>query len=373
MERIMMSRRNLLLGSGGLAIAAGATYFGTQGTGYDSAALSLRVARKSQGDSDLEYLVHHATLAANSHNTQAWRFKRVAKDISILPDFSRATPVVDPDNHHLFVSLGCACENLVLAAAADGKSTITHFVDAGDGEIQASFATGTQSRDPLFDAILQRQCTRSIYDGRAVGPSDLAALETAATVEGCRAILVTDRPKINSILELILSGNSSQIENPAFVRELKSWLRFNSSAAIATGDGLYSACSGNPTLPTWLGSAMFDWVFTAKAENEKCAKQVRSSSGLAIFVAEKDDKEHWIAAGRSYQRFALQATVLGLKHAFLNQAVEVPSIRNELAAFLGVNDQRPNLIVRFGYADPMPMSMRRPLASVITQEDGASS
>ncbi|MGH1559991.1 hypothetical protein ACRAWD_24530 [Caulobacter segnis] len=30
--------------------------------------------------------------------------------IEILPDLSRRTPVVDPDDHHLFVSLGCALE-----------------------------------------------------------------------------------------------------------------------------------------------------------------------------------------------------------------------------------------------------------------------
>jgi hypothetical protein len=361
----MMSRRNLLIGAGGLAVAGGATYLTTQGSGYERATQDLRSLRKPQGDLDLEYIVHYATFAANSHNTQAWRFKRVAQGISILPDLTRATPVVDPDNHHLFVSLGCACENLVLAARADGKSAVTNFINEGNGEVEVNLAAGAGARDPLFDAILARQCTRSEYDGRAVGPSDLAALEKAAAIDGCHVVLVSDPSKINNILDLIVSGNTLQIENPAFVKELKSWLRFNAAKAIATGDGLYSACSGNPTMPTWLGSAMFDWAFTAKAENEKCIKQVNSSSGLAVFVADKDDKDHWIKAGRSYQRFALQATVLGLKHAFLNQAVEVPEIRVQLASLLGVPDKRPNLIVRFGYANPMPMSMRRPLADVI--------
>jgi hypothetical protein len=38
--------------------------------------------------------------------------------ISIRPDFSRRTPVVDPDDHHIWVSLGCATENMLIAAAA---------------------------------------------------------------------------------------------------------------------------------------------------------------------------------------------------------------------------------------------------------------
>jgi nitroreductase len=369
----MMSRRNLLIGAGGLAVVGGATYFATQGSGYESAATELRALRKSRGDMDLEYLAHYATLAANSHNTQAWRFRRIVQDIAILPDLSRSTPIVDPDNHHLFVSLGCACENLVLAAAADGKSAVTNFIDEGDGEVRVSLAAGTRVHDPLFAAIHVRQCTRSEYDGRAVGQSDLAALAQAGNTDGCRIVLLNDRPKINDVLDLIVAGNTSQTENPAFVKELKSWLRFNSAKAIETGDGLYSACSANPTLPTWLGRAMFDRVFKAKAENEKCIKQIQTSSGLAVFVGDKDDKEYWVKAGRSYQHFALQATVLGLKHAFLNQAVEVQHIRVQLASLLGIPDKRPSLIVRFGYANPMPMSMRRPLADVILKDNGVGS
>jgi hypothetical protein len=72
-----------------------------------------------------------------------------------------------------------------------------------------------------------------------------------------------------------------------------------------------------------------------------------------------------VKVGRSYQRFALQATVLGLKHAFLNQAVEVPEFRSQLATLLGIGENRPNLLVRFGYSAAMPRSMRRPLVDVM--------
>ncbi len=66
----------------------------------------------------LRDLVRQATLAASSHNTQPWKFALAERSITILPDFTRRTPIVDPDDHHLFVSLGCATENLVHAARA---------------------------------------------------------------------------------------------------------------------------------------------------------------------------------------------------------------------------------------------------------------
>ena len=65
-------------------------------------------------------LVRCATLAPSSHNTQCWRFAVAPDAITVLPDFSRRCPAVDPDDHHLFVSLGCATENLVQAALAHG-------------------------------------------------------------------------------------------------------------------------------------------------------------------------------------------------------------------------------------------------------------
>jgi hypothetical protein len=84
-----------------------------------------------------------------------------------------------------------------------------------------------------------------------------------------------------------------------------------------------------------------------------------------VFVSERNDRPHWIASGRAYQRFALRATVLGIKHAFLNQAVEVPQVRARLAEHLALGERRPDLIVRFGYAETMPFSLRRPPSAVL--------
>lgn len=151
----------------------------------------------------------------------------------------------------------------------------------------------------------------------------------------------------------------------AFVRELRSWLRFSPCQALATADGLFSAASGSPTLPAWLGPRVFDMVFRAAAENDKYARLLQSSAGVAVFVSERDDKDHWARAGRACQRFALQATALGLKHAFVNQPVEVASVRPELAATVGMTGRRPDLVMRFGYGSALPFSARRPVEAVL--------
>jgi hypothetical protein len=62
---------------------------------------------------------------------------------------------------------------------------------------------------------------------------------------------------------------------------------------------------------------------------------------------------------------ALQATALGIRNAFLNQPVEVAALRPHFAAALGLGDQRPDLVVRFGRGPAMPRSLRRPVDAVL--------
>jgi hypothetical protein len=155
------------------------------------------------------------------------------------------------------------------------------------------------------------------------------------------------------------------MDDPAWVQELAEWLRFSPARAVKTGDGLFSACSGNPVLPEWIGPTLFGMVFRKASENDKYRDQIQSSAGIVVFVGDKADPEHWIKVGRSFQGFALQATALGIRNAHVNQPIEVPSIRPEFARWLGMPDAWPDLVIRFGRAPAMQMSLRRPVSAVL--------
>lgn len=348
--------------------AAGLVMPGLGGCAADDTAYNAAVAdmiRPLPADPALRDFVRYATLAANGHNSQPWRFRADDRAVDILPDFTRRTPVVDPDDHHLFASLGCAAENLCLAARAHGFSGDVTFEPVGDGHARIDLATAPRRETDLFAAIPARQSSRAVYDGRTVPADVLQRLISVASHDGVDVLPITEDQAVEDLLALVVAGNSRQVDDPAFVAELKHWLRFNADAALATRDGLYSAVSGNPTLPDWLGPLIFDLVFRKGSENDKYAEQIRSSAGLAVFVASSDDPTGWFAAGRACQRFALQATVDGLKLAFVNQPVEVADVRAELRGLLAFGDRRPNLIVRFGYGPAMPRSLRRRVDDVM--------
>lgn len=332
---------------------------------YDDAVSAMRVGLPARPE--LRDYVRFGTLASNSHNTQPWKFRLGADTIDILPDFSRRTPIVDPDDHHLYVTLGCAAQNIVIAAnASDRPAELSLTTEGGEGTaIHVFLGMGHSSDADLCSAIPVRQSTKSEYDGQALSGSELHQLEEAAAMPGVDVLVITERPRLEQALEFIQRANSAQMDSPAFVRELKEWIRYNPAAALKAGDGLLGKCSGSPSAPNWLGPTIFDLAFKKEAERKKYARQLRSSAGLAVFVAEREGPEGWIQVGRSFERFALQATVLGIRHAHLNMPIEVPEVRPAFAEWAGIPGRRPDLVVRFGKAQPMPMSIRRPLDAVI--------
>ena len=94
------------------------------------------------------------------------------------------TPVVDTDDHHLFASLGCAAENLNLAAGAAGKAGEISFDPTGEGTVVYTYGSGAGANSDLFAAIPTRQSTRADYDGTPVSADDLRLLAQAAAVLG---------------------------------------------------------------------------------------------------------------------------------------------------------------------------------------------
>lgn len=143
------------------------------------------------------------------------------------------------------------------------------------------------------------------------------------------------------------------------------WIRFSGEDAIRTGDGLYAASSGNPSLPAWLGKPLFDLFFTPKGENDKYAKHVRSSAGIAIFVADEASPCPMDRGGARLRALCPPVGGAGTTQRGSEPACEVPALRPQFASFLGIGLRRPDLVVRFGRGPRLPPSLRRPVQTVL--------
>ena len=308
-------------------------------------------------------LVRYATLAPNGHNTQPWKFAIKESAIEIHPDFTRHLPAVDPNERELWISLGCALENLLISARATGFEPEVTYPDTADF-IRIDLTTNIPQGGTLFDAIPLRQNTRSEYDGQPIKSADLNEVQTVSLEPGVALHFVAAPADIEKVLEYVNQGNLIQYTDQAFIDELIHWLRFNKKEALASLDGLYSLCSGNPEVPGWLGQMVVAGT-KPQAQADADAKKLRSSSGAVVVVSESEDKTAWVRTGQVYERMALKMTSLNIKSAFLNQPIEVEEVRSQFQNAMGLGTAKPQLLVRFGYADAMPQSVRRAVEQVL--------
>src|SRR5262245_33762018 len=65
-------------------------------------------------------LIGAAILAPSHWNTQPWRFESEGQTIRIVVDRQRALREIDPDGRSLYLSVGAALENLLIAARSYG-------------------------------------------------------------------------------------------------------------------------------------------------------------------------------------------------------------------------------------------------------------
>lgn len=309
---------------------------------------------------DTNQLVHVATLAANSHNTQPWRFTVTQDCIVVRIDPERRCPVVDPEDRHVIASLGCAMENMVVAGPALGVEVEPHF-DPEHRVATARLSPIEPRAAPLLAAIAERQSSRCPYRPKPLPAADLEALVAAVDLPGVRGHVFHTPSDLAQLTDLVVRAHQQQARDPAFVAELGTWIRFNRRDAERTGDGLYSGATGNPDLPTGLGRAAFPWFFHPRLSTRPVRAQMHGTAVAFVLTVDPDEPRSWFAVGRVAQRLQLVATTRGIRSSFMNQPVEVASIRRELTARLG---QRPALLLRFGRGDTLPRSYRRPVEQV---------
>lgn len=175
--------------------------------------------------------------------------------------------MVDPDDHHLFATLGCAVENIVVAARHYGyddtrvdassprNGIIIHLASTAKEHHHESKQNKDEHSvaDALYEAVFKRQCTRADYDGNPLDDGELKVLQDAC--KGYRGVsmhLYTDTSDRKKILNHIIQANTDQLQNKDFMKGmkgLKTWIRFGESEAVTTGDGLFGKCNGNPVIP----------------------------------------------------------------------------------------------------------------------------
>ena len=306
---------------------------------------------------NFEQLVYYATRAPSGHNSQPWKFLINEKEstIEIQPDFNFTLPIVDPNHRELYISLGCAAENLWTAATALNYKVNSDILTTAQYQKTIKFwlRKSDQVVSPKKLAVIeQRQTNRRIYKGQII-PADLISELKHLSQEDDDIdafYFQNGSAQFSMLKEFILLGNSMQMSDPEFKRELLSWIRFNPKEVAKTQDGLSYKVMGAPPLPRWISKLIIGMYLTPKKQNKTDIEKIDSSSHLVLFTSRNNSIEEWIRLGRILQRTLLKCTELGIAHAYLNPPCELPDLAAELQQQLLIHNKFPSIILRIGYA-----------------------
>ncbi len=310
-------------------------------------------------NADYLFMIENAIKAPSGHNTQPWLFKICDSEIDICPDFTKSLPVVDPDNRELFVSLGCATENLCIAASHKGYRGDVTIMDNGVIKIMLS-QDSLNMASSLYPQIPIRQTNRSVYNGKII-PEDSIALLKSVGAETCIGVhfFKNGTPEYHVISEMVYKGNNIQMSDKNFKEELRQWMRYNKKHQNATKDGLSYAVFGAPNIPRFIAKPIITGAINEKSQNKNDRKRIESSSHFILLTTSSNAVEQWINLGRTLERILLKTTEMGISHAYLNQPNEVSELSLEMAQRLGISNEYPTVLIRIGYGKKMPYSLRR--------------
>ena len=304
------------------------------------------------------FLLRYAILAPSSHNSQPWEFRIEGDSIEIRAAEDRRLPVADEDDGELFLSLGCAIENLAIAGAhfAFGYR-IEYPEDAPPVAIVTLEPDGSPSPAPppgLFEQLTERYTNHQPFEERPLPEGLRDRLQASVVESDVELRLIDDPDQMASIAELQAEADRKLMANPDYRRELGHWI----------GTGVL----GHSWVAARIGELVVSHLDLGDREAQKNATLLESAPAIGVLVAETEEPRSLIGTGRAFERLALLATAEGVAVHPMSQILERAETTGALATRLDTEPAQPRHLFRLGYAaDTQRHTPRWPPEAVIIE------
>jgi len=326
-------------------------------------------------------LVAAAVLAANPHNSQPWRFRVDQSTVEVYRDHTRALGPVDPFSRQMWIGIGCAVENMVVAARGCGLGLTLDLPGEAAWAARLRIVGAARAARRHSDAIARRHTNRGAFRrDRPLEPAVLDVLRSQVSDDATRLLLYAwDSSSGRAFTDGIATATARLIEDAPFMEATDRWFRLTPRELSSHRDGPSLRTSGLGHLTQWL-AVLAPRPTATRSHDEWLRSTVERHLGTApafgiLCVRDPAAPSQLIAAGRLWQRLHLEATALGLGAQPLDQLLELADRARQLGRAdnsdarlraLVDRDWRPVLMFRIGWPkQPAPASARRPLSDLM--------
>ena len=385
-RKIVIGRRKILkvAGAATVIVASGTVWRafdqGVFSTGQGPAYEPWETWRTDTTDGTLS-LVRAAILAASPHNTQPWRFGVSPSQINLFADTSRNIGAIDPDRREMYMGLGCALENLLLAARANGYDYRLRLMpDSTDPThvARVDLTAGKPEATELYQAISRRHTNRGPYDtSRSIAPEVLKTIHNLGIDMPDVTVFWFTRDKERSrVGDLIVQATEAIIADKQQTAASAKWMRQTWQDIQRYRDGI----TFDANIPSPFIRAVVKILPPLSQEvNDdawlQATKEIHVATAAAfgiIAVRDAKDRAHRLQGGRWWQRAHLWATTHGIAMHPLNQMPEradretsvgiEAKFGNVLKELIGDGKWQALMPFRIGY--PLRESLPSPRRSV---------
>jgi hypothetical protein len=302
------------------------------------------------------FLLKYAILAPSCLNTQPWRFEARPDEIRIFGDLKEWREVADTDQRELYISIGCALENILIAAEHFGYGHQVSYLE--DEQVAAVIKLNpggkpSSFRDTeLFKAIPERRTIRKIYENRILPPEATKCLEELCIEEGFALHLADDIEIKRKAKELVYKAYAIQLSNNALEKEL--------------GYRLAGGTEGKNRPISKIGQIIANCLNMSKNGAKRDSDILMSAPILAAITSENNGHRSQIVAGQILERIWLKANALGISLRPMSCILQVPELRENVLDFLPVSNVCLQQTFMLGYArTDEKRASRRPLNEFI--------
>ena len=332
----------------------------------------------------IERIVAAGILASNPHNSQPWIFRITDSTIDLFADRERQIGVIDPYLREMYIGLGCAVENMMLAAEAEGFSATLGLMPDPADETHAAhieLANSPPLLSSLYSAIPNRHTDRGAYDtAHSIASETFEEIEALITETDLRLFWYKDQAARAQFSQVAIESAEALIADEQQSMDSHAWWRQDWDQLQETADGITLDAQALGPVITPISKILPD--LSRQQNDASFVKNVReimlpTAAAFGILtVKDSNNNAQRLNCGRAWERIHLWSTTQGLVMQPLNQMCErvdreiqigsEPVIGNAVRALVNDDSWHAIMPFRLGYpTQKVYASPRRGLGKVI--------